>query len=97
MSVASRTNVIGSYAARRSDTRHAEFTITRRGGATVSGGAASCSVEVPGIEPGSFSVLPGLLRAQLARSLLGPTAHASKSVRRAQSRLISPHNPRDEV
>jgi site-specific DNA recombinase len=44
-----------------------------------------CYVEVPGIEPGSFGVLSGLLRAQLAVSLLGPTDHTSKSVRRAQS------------
>ena len=42
-------------------------------------------VEVPGIEPGSFGVLSGLLRAQLAVSLLGPTDHTSESVRRAQS------------
>ena len=42
-------------------------------------------VEVPGIEPGSFGVLSGLLRAQLAMSLLGPTDHTSESVRRAQS------------
>jgi hypothetical protein len=38
------------------------------------------TVEVPGIEPGSFAVLPGLLRAQLAVPLLGPTDHASESV-----------------
>lgn len=37
-------------------------------------------VEVPGIEPGSFAGLSGLLRAQLAMPLLGPTAHASKLV-----------------
>jgi len=37
-------------------------------------------VEVPGIEPGSITALPGLLRAQLAVSLLGPTDHASKSM-----------------
>ncbi len=37
-------------------------------------------VEVPGIEPGSSVALPGLLRAQLAVSLLGPTDHASESV-----------------
>ncbi|CCH16186.1 Protein of unknown function [Micromonospora lupini str. Lupac 08] len=37
-------------------------------------------VEVPGIEPGSFAGLSGLLRAQLAVPLLGPTAHASKLV-----------------
>ena len=34
-------------------------------------------VEVPGIEPGSITALPGLLRAQLAVPLLGPTDHAS--------------------
>jgi site-specific DNA recombinase len=44
----------------------------------VTGGFAV--VEVPGIEPGSFADLSGLLRAQLARSLLGPTDHASESV-----------------
>jgi len=37
-------------------------------------------VEVPGIEPGSITALPGLLRAQLAVSLLGPIDHASKSM-----------------
>ncbi len=31
------------------------------------------SVEVPGIEPGSFVDLTGLLRAQFTSSLLGPT------------------------
>jgi hypothetical protein len=38
------------------------------------------AVEVPGIEPGSFVALPGLLRAQLAMPLLGPSDHASESV-----------------
>ncbi len=38
------------------------------------------AVEVPGIEPGSFVALLGLLRAQLAVPLLGPTDHASESV-----------------
>ena len=42
--------------------------------------AFDLAVEVPGIEPGSFAVLTGLLRAQLAMPLLGPTAHASKLV-----------------
>ena len=37
-------------------------------------------VEVPGIEPGSFGVLSGLLRAQLTMPLLGPTNHMSKLV-----------------
>ena len=36
------------------------------------------SVEVPGIEPGSSGVSPGLLRAQSATSLLDPTGHANK-------------------
>src|SRR5262245_54734614 len=54
-------------------------------------------VEVPGIEPGSSAALSGLLRAQLAMSLLGPTVHASETVRRAQPRLISPCRPRGEV
>jgi len=35
-------------------------------------------VEVPGIEPGSFVVLSGLLRAQLTMPLLGPGVHVSK-------------------
>lgn len=35
------------------------------------------SVEVPGIEPGSSVALPGLLRAQFAMPLLGPTDHAN--------------------
>ena len=55
------------------------------------------TVEVPGIEPGSSAALPGLLRAQLTVSLLGPTVHVSKTVRRAQSRLVSPRRPRDGV
>jgi hypothetical protein len=38
------------------------------------------AVEVPGIEPGSFVALLGLLRAQLAMPLLGPTNHASELV-----------------
>jgi site-specific DNA recombinase len=37
-------------------------------------------VEVPGIEPGSSAALSGLLRAQLAMPLLGPSDHASESV-----------------
>jgi hypothetical protein len=37
-------------------------------------------VEVPGIEPGSFVALMGLLRAQCAVSLLGLTDHAHESV-----------------
>jgi hypothetical protein len=37
-------------------------------------------VEVPGIEPGSFVALMGLLRAQCAASLLGLTSHAHKLV-----------------
>ena len=52
------------------------------GGTTSSGGAAAddLAVEVPGIEPGSCVALPGLLRAQLAMPLLGPSDHASESV-----------------
>ena len=37
-----------------------------------------CLVEVPGIEPGSFGVKSGLLRAQPAFAFLGPSGHASK-------------------
>lgn len=37
-------------------------------------------VEVPGIEPGSCAGSSGLLRAQSAVSLLGPTCHANKQV-----------------
>jgi len=37
-------------------------------------------VEVPGIEPGSFVASMGILRAQCAVPLLGPTDHAHKSV-----------------
>jgi len=37
-------------------------------------------VEVPGIEPGSFVASMGLLRAQCAVPLLGPTDHAHESV-----------------
>ena len=36
------------------------------------------TVEVAGIEPASFVVLMGLLRAQCAVSLLGPSSHAHK-------------------
>ncbi|GIM95673.1 recombinase [Paractinoplanes toevensis] len=54
-------------------------------GAAPMGGAALGSsknplVEVPGIEPGSFVVSSGLLRAQLTMPLLAPTDHMSKSV-----------------
>ena len=42
------------------------------------------SVEVAGIEPASSVASTGLLRAQCAVSLLGPTGHAHKPVRRAQ-------------
>jgi hypothetical protein len=37
-------------------------------------------VEVAGIEPASSDGLTGLLRAQLALPLLGPTGHASEPV-----------------
>jgi hypothetical protein len=37
-------------------------------------------VEVAGIEPASFDARPGLLRAQFASPLLGPTDHANESV-----------------
>jgi site-specific DNA recombinase len=37
-------------------------------------------VEVPGIEPGSFVASMGILRAQCAVPLLGPTDHAHESV-----------------
>jgi hypothetical protein len=38
------------------------------------------SVEVPGIEPGSFVASSGLLRAQSATPLLGSTGHADQPV-----------------
>ena len=52
-------------------------------GTALMGGAAVGSrknplVEVPGIEPGSFVVLSGLLRAQLTVPLLGPISHVSE-------------------
>jgi len=47
------------------------------GGAAV-GSSKNRLVEVPGIEPGSFAVLSGLLRAQLTMPLLGPGVHVSK-------------------
>src|SRR5690606_3875957 len=53
---------------------------TETAGLTSVTSGSPCPVEVPGIEPGSFAALPGLLRAQLAVSLLGPTDHASESV-----------------
>jgi hypothetical protein len=37
-------------------------------------------VEVAGIEPASYDASPGLLRAQSAVSLLGPTDRTDKSV-----------------
>jgi hypothetical protein len=37
-------------------------------------------VEVPGIEPGSSVVFPGLLRAQITVPLLGPAGHVNKPV-----------------
>jgi hypothetical protein len=43
------------------------------------------SVEVAGIEPASSVASTGLLRAQCASPLLGPTGHAHEPVRRAQS------------
>ncbi len=42
------------------------------------GSSRAAVVEVPGIEPGSSGVSPGLLRAQSAMSLLGPFSHANK-------------------
>ncbi len=42
------------------------------------GSNRTAMVEVPGIEPGSSGVSPGLLRAQSAMSLLGPFSHANK-------------------
>ena len=48
--------------------------------ALVGGAADDPAVEVPGIEPGSFGVSSGLLRAQLTVPLLGPTNHVSKLV-----------------
>ncbi|BCJ44604.1 recombinase [Actinoplanes ianthinogenes] len=51
----------------------------------LAGSSSPPLVEVPGIEPGSFVVLSGLLRAQLTMSLLGPPTHVSKFGRRAQS------------
>lgn len=44
------------------------------------GSSSSTLVEVPGIEPGSCAGSSGLLRAQSAVSLLGPTCHANKQV-----------------
>lgn len=50
-------------------------------------------VEVAGIEPASFDASPGLLRAQSAVPLLGPTVHANESVWRAQSLFGVPRVP----
>ena len=49
-------------------------------GPGMSPGPLSVVVEVAGIEPASFDARPGLLRAQFAASLLGPTDHANESV-----------------
>lgn len=46
----------------------------------VAGSSNPHVVEVPGIEPGSFVALSGLLRAQLTMPLLGPTNHVSELV-----------------
>ena len=48
---------------------------SQRGGPPEGG---TTSVEVPGIEPGSSGGSSGLLRAQSAKSLLGPIGHANK-------------------
>ena len=39
---------------------------------------AAISVELPGIEPGSYGIPSRLLRAQFALSLLGSPGHANK-------------------
>ncbi len=44
----------------------------------VAGSSKPSLVEVPGIEPGSFVALSGLLRAQLTMPLLGPANHVSE-------------------
>jgi site-specific DNA recombinase len=51
------------------------------------------SVEVAGIEPASFVASTGLLRAQCALSLLGPTGHTHKPVRQAQPLFDVPSSP----
>ena len=45
----------------------------------------STDVEVAGIEPASSVASTGLLRAQCALPLLGPSGHAHQPLRRAQS------------
>jgi hypothetical protein len=57
------------------------------------GSSKTVLVEVAGIEPASFDASPGLLRAQFALPLLGPTVHANESVWRAQSLLGVPRVP----
>ena len=44
------------------------------------GSSKAIMVEVAGIEPASFDARPGLLRAQSAVSLLGPTGRTDKPV-----------------
>ena len=51
-------------------------------------------VEVPGIEPGSFVVLPGLLRAQPALPLLGSGDHAGEFTVTSPVALVSLPVPR---
>jgi hypothetical protein len=67
----------------RLDIRHrGRLAPTRRRTApdlTVRGGS-SYGVEVAGIEPASFDVWPGLLRAQFAVPLLDPTDPTNRSV-----------------
>ena len=51
-------------------------------------------MEVPGIEPGSFVVLPGLLRAQPALPLLGSGDHAGEFTVTSPVALVSLPVPR---
>ena len=53
-------------------------------------------VEVPGIEPGSFGVRSGLLRAQPAFAFLGPSGHASKPLTGSVA-VRFPSRPRDRT
>lgn len=79
-----RTNdsfyVIGLRRRQRLFTHAGRTKTTKQTACTCGVHVQAVGVEVPGIEPGSIAALPGLLRAQLAMPLLGPSDHASESV-----------------
>jgi hypothetical protein len=55
------------------------------------------SVELPGIEPGSYGIPSRLLRAQFAVPLLGSLDHANKFEMTIPVAVWCPHGPRDRT